>query len=39
MVIRNPARGDSIGSNEIEKDKVRVLPRLDWGRGKRGDVI
>lgn len=35
----NPACGDLIGSNRIEKDKVCVLPGLVWGREKGAGVV
>ena len=36
MVFRNPACGDSTGSNLIEKDRVRVPPGLAGGKVGKG---
>ena len=33
--FRNPACGDSTGSNLIEKDRFGVSPRLSGGKGRR----
>ena len=34
--FRNIACGDPTGRNGIEKDRVRVDPGLDWGKGEKG---
>ena len=36
--FRNPACGDSAGSNRIEKGRVGVPPGLVWGKGRGGVV-
>ena len=37
--FRNPACGDSTGSNVIEKDRVGVPTRLAWGKWEGGGMI
>lgn len=37
--MRNVTCGDSSGSDRVEKDWVRVLPGLVWGKEKKSMVV
>ena len=38
-LVRNISCGDSTGTNQIEKDRVRVPPVMFWKVGRRGGAI